>query len=108
MHPRLRLIKELIEMIKNWIIKLFEHRYSKHFLRDFKDAFIKTLANAFAGIVLIGFVYYLTPKDFLNRLSNTFEKYVKVQEDINNAILKNFKKHEVKNDSIKTKTNKQK
>ncbi|MBI3500349.1 MAG: hypothetical protein HY063_00995 [Bacteroidetes bacterium] len=81
----------------------------KHFIQfgyEFKDAFIKALANTIAGAVLVMLGFGLAQTDvskkFLNRVVNTFEKFTKKQTDIYEGLLQHLKEdHE--NDSLKIK-----
>jgi hypothetical protein len=82
----------------------------QHFIRfgnEFRDAFIKALANTVSGAILIGLVFCLTQTEasrkFLNRITGAFEKYVQAQSEINKSILSHLKTHEESNDSLSSK-----
>ena len=78
----------------------------KQFGKEFKDAFIKTLANTVAGglLVVLGFglAQMQTSKRFLNRIVTSFEKITEGQNKLYEGLLQHLKQdHE--NDSLKSK-----
>lgn len=109
MHPRLRLIKELIEMIKNLFYKFWEHARVKHFRKEFWDGFIKALANASVGFILFVILFIIQKengKAVLKIITDKMDGYVQAQVDFNNKFLLHLKSHEPQNDSLKSKNKK--